>query len=192
MNVLFAVLSALIVIIASIPYIIDIFTGRAQPARSTRIMYMLLVILGLLQSKELGSGWSLALIYGEIAQGAAVFFMSLKYGLGGFSRLDKICYIFLTLDLSVWLLTKNPLIGILLTLFADLIATLPTIVKTIKIPESETPIYWFLGSIAAIFAIFSETNYSLIKIIFPIYIFVINAFVFSLTLKRSKRNILSH
>lgn len=188
MHQFFGVVAAIIIMGACIPYIKDILAGKVQPARATRLMFLGLLIVATLQSHDLGSKWSLLLLGGEILQGSLIFILSIKYGLGGLSKLDVACYGLLAIDIVFWVATSNTLVALMLTITADIIACIPTIIKVIKEPKSETPLFWFVGGLAALFAIFAEKNLDFDTIVFPIYLMLINWLVGLLTYRKGTTN----
>ncbi len=180
-----AIIAGVLVCLACIPYIKDILAGRVVPARSTRIMFLVLLMLALFQQHDLGSRWGLLLIAGELTQGIAVFIVSIKYGIGGVSRTDVICYSLLIFNVFFWTITRNSLLGIHITILADLIAVFPTILKTIRFPKSETPLFFWLGGFCALLAMFAEPEFTYNHIAFPLYLAVINIFIALLTYRNT-------
>lgn len=186
MHQFFGILATVIILGACIPYIRDILAGKVKPARSTRLMFLALLIVATLQSHDLGSKWSLLLLLGEILQGSVILVLSIKYGLGGLSKLDILCYSLLLIDIVFWVSTSNTRIALLLTISADLIACVPTIAKVIRKPKSETPLFWFIGGAAALFAIFAEKEFKFDTIIFPVYLMLVNWIIGVLTFRKDK------
>ena len=174
MRAVLGVCAGLIAFGASAPYIRDIVRYRVQPARSTRLMLFFLVALGLLQSHSIGSTWSLFLLVGEV---------------GGMAKLDIICYSLLVVDVTFWLTTDNTQMALVLTITADIIATVPTIIKTYKFPNSETPLFHGLGTIAALLAILAEPQFIFVTVMFPIYLFFTNGLITCLSLRKPSKHL---
>lgn len=174
LNNVFALLAALLVTWCYIPYAKDIMRGKAKPARSARLMLILLIIIALLQQISMDVGWILAVTVGETIGSLAILVMALKRGVGGFSRTDVICYILLIADLCWWLATRDALLALHLTIIADTIAFYPTLIKTWHNPTSETPLFYIVGTIAPLMNILAVGNYSYQIIVFPLYLAAIN------------------
>jgi hypothetical protein len=177
MKEIFALISFIIIVAPIIPYAKDMTRGRVKPSRSTRVMFLGLLLLAFFQQYSLGSGLGLALLVGEILGSVTVLLLSIRYGVGGLAKLDIVCYTLLILDLCIWAITKNALLAIFLTMLADMIALLPTVVKTWKDPQSETYYWWLMGVIAPVFGILSEGNFSLQEVLFPVYLLLANLLV---------------
>lgn len=177
MREVLATLSFLIVVVCTGYYTVDIMKGRSRPARSTRVMLLLLIVVTLFQQHGLGSGWSLSLTLAEIVAAITVFSLSIKRGVGGLSRLDKICYGLLVLDCFIWFTTKNTLLALHLSILADTVALYPTLYKTWHDPQSESAVFFWAGVISPLFAIAAETHKSYQTLLFPVYISLINFIV---------------
>ena len=189
MRAVLGVFAGLIAFVASAPYSRDIVRYRVQRASSTRLMLFFLVALGLLQSHSIGSTWSLFLLVGEVALSAVLLPLAIKYGLGGMAKLDIICYSLLVVDVTFWLTTDNTQMALVLTITADIIATIPTIIKTYKFPNSETPLFHGLGTIAALLAILAEPQFIFVTVMFPIYLFFTNGLITWLSLRKPSKHL---
>lgn len=169
-----SLMSAVIAFGCFIPYGWDVFRGRAKPARSTRLMFALLLVLALLQQHEIGSRLSLALTAGESLGAIGILALAMWKGVGGLKRLDLVCYVLLIVDVIIWQTSHNGLLGLHLTILGDQIAIWPTLVKTWRHPKSETPFFFIAGSVAPLFAIASEKALSYSIVLYPLYLMLIN------------------
>ena len=174
MHIFFAVISFVIIIAVTIPYMRDVIKGRARPARAARVMLFLLLIITLLQQHDLGSGYAMTVTFSELLSSALLLGLALKYGVGGLALTDKICYCLLAIDLMLWLLTKNTLLALHLTILADTISFWPTLEKTWRLPQSETKLFFWGGVIAPLFSIAAQNSFTYSVIVFPAYLSVIN------------------
>lgn len=182
-----AYVSFLMIIAVTIPYIIDIVRGRAKPARSTRLMFFLLMALTIAQQHNLNSGYAMAVTLAELISSAALLILSVKYGVGGLRRTDFVCYVLLALSLVVWLITKNALLALHLAIVADTIAFWPTLEKTWREPKSETWLFFFGGVIAPLFSIFAQRDWSYAIIVYPLYLSFINLVELILIFRQPKK-----
>lgn len=174
LNNLLSILAALIAFGVFVPYGVDILKGRARPARSTRIMFAALMMIALLQQHSLGSGWALAVTIGEAVGSLAILVLALFRGIGGLKKIDITCYLLLLIDLVVWLTTQNAFLALHLTVLADLIAFIPTLAKTWRYPESETPIFFIGGLIAPILSILAAGDFRYSIMLFPLWLVLAN------------------
>lgn len=168
----------------TIPYMRDIVQGRAKPARAARLMLLALTVLALLQQHSLGSGYTLAVTIAETLSSVVLLGLALKHGVGGMSRADMICYGLLGIDLAVWLISKNALLALHLTIIADTIAFWPTLSKTWHFPNSETPLFFWGGVIAPLLSIAAGGSVAYSVIVFPAYLSVANLVEIGLIYRR--------
>lgn len=176
MTLFFGILSFVLSFGATIPYAFDIVRGRARPARSTRILFLLLMVVTLFVQSQEFTSWVLLLTIGELASQMLLFGLSFKYGMGGLSRLDITCYGAFAISLLAYLLTKNATLSLTLLILTDLIAFVPTIVKIWRDPTSDTWAFFVVGGMAAAAAsLLARSGNSYGEVIFPAYIFVSNA-----------------
>lgn len=169
-----------------LPYARDIIKGKVKPSRSARLMITLVLIISLLQQHSLGSGWLIAMTLGDTIGAIAILFLSLKRGVGGLKRLDLICYLLLLLDVIVWITTRNTLLALHLSIFADFIAMTPVFVKTWHQPWTETPLFFALGFIAPVLNIIGAGKYSYAVLLLPVYVGLTNVLEVGLIVYRQK------
>ncbi len=173
---LLSISAGLIMLFSFLPYGRDIIRGRVRPARSTRLMMVLLLGVSLLQQKSLGSGWLVAMTVGDFIGAVAILLLSFRRGIGGLKRIDLVCYVLLLADVSVWISTSNALLALHLSILADLIAMTPVFVKTWRQPWTETPLFFALGVIAPVLNIIGAGKYGYAVLLLPVYIGLTNLF----------------
>lgn len=168
------IVAGVIALAIYVPYAIDILKGRVLPARSTRIMLTLVLIIVLLQQHELGSGWALGVTVGELVGSLAILGLSLPRGVGGSLKSDLVCYALLAAAVCAWLLVDNPLLALHLSIVADFIAFTPTLIKSWYMPKSETALFYIGGVVSALLATFAAGSFAYSVIVFPLYLVLIN------------------
>lgn len=141
---------------------------KAKPHKVTRLVILLASItgvLGVLSSDNL-AGIVFACIF--LARATYLFVMSLIYGVGGSSHLDKACLALGLLAVMAYTITKNELLTVSLGVLADLIAYIPTFVKTYSEPTSEDPTFFTIEGLASLFGIFAIWEWR-VDLLFPIW-----------------------
>ena len=97
--------------------------------------------------------------------------LSVWFGEGGWTLLDRFCLIVVGIDIVLWFLLKTPQAVLLVGILNSLLGTLPTIKKSYLRPQTESKLAWgmyFIGSIANIIAI-DNWNFSIAM--YPVSIF---------------------
>jgi hypothetical protein len=149
-------------------------------------MLVALLLIIFLQQRALHSGSGALMVGCECLGSLAILLLSLKRGIGGLRRLDVACYLLLAVDLLLWLITHNALLAMQLSIVADIIAFMPTLVKTWCQPWTETPLFFLLGGIAAMLSAFSVNQYTFAILLFPIYCILIHAVELGLIIVRQR------
>lgn len=145
--------------------------GKAKPHKVTRLVIWLASvagILGVLTSSN-RAGVIFALIF--LARATYLLIMSLIYGTGGSSKLDKICLVLGLLAVATYAITRNELLTVAIGVLADVIAYIPTFVKTYKEPSSEDPTFFTIEAVASLFGVFAIWEWR-VDILFPIWFLV--------------------
>lgn len=165
-------------------YVVSILRGISKPHRMTRLL--LTVITGLsffaLLAGHDTSGVWLALV--SFVQAIGIYLLSLKYGMGGRDTFDFICMALCTAGLAAWWVTGESLSGLLASILADLVAVLPSLRKTWRLPHTEDGWFYAIDTIAAALIVIAGP-YHVSAVLFPGYIFGINA-VFAVAVWRGR------
>jgi len=183
------VLSTTIALLNNIYYCIAIIKGRIKPHRTTRFVF---VIIALTLTFSLFAQHNTTAIYltGTFAIGCIVsFILSIKYGIGGWTKIDILCLILALLGICLWISTNNPTLALYASIIADFAGVVPTIIKTFHHPNTEYWFTYFIDTIAGILNIFANKTYSLNAIVFPLYIIFINIIIILIIYKSAYRRI---
>ncbi len=173
MRTAFIVLGSLLPLISAIAYIVSILRGNTRPERMTR--FLLMVITGIMTVSlwAVGdtSGLWLALV--SFLQSLFIWVLAFKWGMGGRNKLDMACLVLCAVGVVVWLSSSDPWMGLAASIVADLIACVPSLIKTIRFPHTELMSFYLLDTIAGL-AIMAAGPFTVGGIIFPLYIALIN------------------
>ena len=174
------VVGALLPLISSIVYIVSILRGISKPQRTTRLLMALITgisFFALLAAQDTSGIW---LALASFIQAVIIFWLTIKFGMSGHGALDAVCFVLCMIGLAIWLATGQSLIGLAGAIIADFIAVVPALVKTWRLPHTESWLFYALDCVAAVFII-SAGPYSGANLAYPLYILVINAvFVFAI------------
>jgi hypothetical protein len=155
-------------LLSPISYTRSMIAGKAKPHRVTRLIVWLASVAGILG--VLGSPNTAGIIFACIffVRATYLLVMSLIYGVGGATRLDKTCLTIGLVAVVAYMVTGNGLLAISFGILADLIGYIPTFVKTWRQPGSEDPLFFGVESLASVLAIFAIWE-PRADILFPIY-----------------------
>ena len=167
-------LSLIISVVGVVPYIWQIIRADVRPERMTWFIWTIILALATWGYHALGSHDSTWFLVGDLLATAAIFFLSLWRGIGGYQKLDLVCFGIALAGLLIWQLSNTPLFIIFGALLADGIALVPTLVKTLHNPMSESATTFAATTIAAILGILAVGKWDLILIFYPFYLFLAN------------------
>lgn len=168
---------------------VSILKGKFRPQRMTRFLLLLISLLfvgTLLAQGDTNAIWlALATFTGTLS----IFILSIKRGIGGSSKLDITVFLMVIVSLAVWYTTKNPVLGLTMSIVTDFIAFSPTLIKAWVLPETEEWRFYVMDVISSFLIILSLSTITLGNAIFPIYIFLINLLVTIVILIRGKKQV---
>ncbi len=171
------ILSALISLSGAYAYIKDMFRGKSKPNLVTWGLWAFapLIATGAAFSAH-ADIWATARIFMSGFGPFLVFFSAfiIKQGYWKLSRFDYICGVLSIVSISAWLLADSPLLAILLAATADLLATLPTLIKAWKYPETETLYTYIVGIFTATIIIPAIPIWNIENAAFQVYLMIAN------------------
>lgn len=180
---IFLLLSILLPIYSPIPYIRSILRRQTKPHRTTRLVYLLIGLLTTISLFASGERVAVWISGVSLLQAIVLFFLGLRYGVGGWSKTDLICLIFAIIGVIAWQTTNDPVWGLYFGIGADFFGTIPTIIKTWRLPTSEEPQFYILDAAAGGFSLLALSSWTPGDFSYPLYLMLINATVAILTQK---------
>jgi hypothetical protein len=167
--------SVLAFIFAAPPYIIDTLRGKTKPERAAWFIWSVLGVIAFVAQLELGATWSLLFTGLDTAGCILAFLLSLRYGVGGWTLLDKVALGIAASGVVISLAAHAPIVALGGVILADTSGSFLTIRKTFLMPESETTISWLLVSLGALCSLLLVGTLNVRLLLYPAYLFVANA-----------------
>jgi hypothetical protein len=177
MLALFGFISGLLTIASFIPYLRDIFRLKTKPERASWLIWSITSGIAFTSQLAKGATYSLWLPGVDIVGLILVFFLSIRYGVGGFTKRDVIALIFVIAGLIIWSVTKEAAYALYIIICIDAIGSLLTAYKGFEDPQSETMLTWILASAAGLFALFAVGSMNMVLLSYPLYIFIANLLI---------------
>lgn len=187
MREILIVLSMLCSIISSSTYINAILRGQAKPHRTSRIVW--LVVTTIILASMVVSGTKTAIwqvIVLEIFS-IVLFFLSIKFGMGGWAKGDIVALILATIGIVGWQISKDPLVALIFSIFADFSGMLPTTIKTWKRPDTEIVAFFLFDVFAGLFTLFAISDWTISEYLFPLYVCIVGCINTSILVYRKKQ-----
>lgn len=165
-----AIISTVLGIYASVPYIIAILKGRTKPHQLSWLVFVIMNGIVFLSQYLSGGRASVLITLTFFIGSLIIFLLSLKWGVRNSSRWDRALFAFALFTIVIWVLTKSNALAIWLTVLIDVAATTMIILKVKSQPKSEDPYPWIVGALAYVFTCLTLVGQSLnILYVRPLY-----------------------
>jgi len=173
---------ALLNIIGSSTYAWNTLKGKTKPNRVSWFLWMVIPMIAFSAQISEGVGISSLMTFMVGFGPFLVLMASLmnKKAYWKVSTLDWWCGALSVLAVILWLVTGTGAVAIVLSILADLLAGVPTLIKAYKDPESEHHSVFRNGSISAAITMLTIQNWTFVAYAFPLYIFAICSVLYGL------------
>ncbi len=172
----FATVGALIGSLGGFYYLYETIAGRAQPNRVTYLLWGIfpLVIFAAQRAQGVDSlSWtSFVAGFMPLLVVAASFFNRKAYWRT--ERRDYYLMAAAIVGLVLWAITDEPNLAILFSLLADLLAGLPTVIKSYRHPRSESWVAYAISALGFGVSLLSVQRYDFQNTAFVAYVFLMN------------------
>lgn len=185
-KLVFGVLSLILSGMAYAPYIRAMLKRQIRPHLLSWIVWSLISLIAYLaqQSGDAGAG-SWAVGFSTLCC-SFIAVCSFWYGERRVTRFDWLCFLCALAAIPLWRLSSNPLMSLLLVMGIDTFAYGMTFRKTWIHPHSETVGIYLIDTIKYVFAILAMGHYSLLTVLFPLYIIAAEGTVAAMILFRRR------
>jgi hypothetical protein len=144
-----AIVATTVELLSYAAYVRDILIGRARPSRASWIVWAPLCWLTLASNWQAGADLTLIKLTAMCIGVTAVAALALRFGTGGWSRVDRLCFALTALGILLWLQTHDPVTALVLFIMADMSAAVPTIRDATLRPDKDSRAAWSLSLVAA-------------------------------------------
>jgi hypothetical protein len=181
------IIAGCISVLAFCPYLISILKGKTKPNRVTWWIWSLLGVLLFYSYRASGATDTLWVPLSYMITPLITALLSIKYGVGGWTKFDLMCLFAAATSTLVWFVSGSPSTAVLLYLCIDLFGILPTIRKTFFYPEQEDKLAWLLMVIANALNIAAAGKFEFSIIVYPLYMLLCGCVILGLSLRTAKR-----
>ena len=178
-----------VLVVGKVPYISSIMKGHTQPSRTSWWTWTLLGGLSFatyLFSGETGTLWVIgALVVGPLI----IAILSIRYGVGGLSKLDRVIWLGCSGAILLWATTGSAHLAHFFNLGVDSLATVPTVRKSWRKPDSENLTAWVFSLCGYVLNLFAIEDWTLFGAAYPVYLLLMAVAIVGAILwgKRRKR-----
>jgi hypothetical protein len=186
----FSIIGAVIASLGGFYYLYETITGKSQPNRVSWLLWgifpMITFVAQRVQGIE-GISWtSFAAGVTPLLVVAASFINKKAYW-----KTEPRDYILMAaaiIGIILWAITKEPNLAILFTIVADVLASIPTIIKSFKHPQTESWIAYAISTVGFGIAILSIHSFTFATSAFVIYLFSVQIILTFLSARKGTSN----
>lgn len=173
----------------SLAYLRAVLTGRAKPDPVSWLLWGIIPIIAFTAELQAGVGLAAIITLSVGLTPLLVFAATMYKNIHSFKLrgFNLVCAITALIGIATWTVTSNPVLAIGLMILADIASSLPTIIKTIKNPKSEFAPSYLVSSLSMILALLAIDQWSFAALAYPIYVMIINLFIFLIASKPTKK-----
>lgn len=184
----YAIVGAIVGSLGGFYYLYETLVGRTQPNRITWLLWgifpMVIFVAQRVQGVQ-GISWASFVAGFTPLLIVAASFMNKK----AYWRTEPRDYCLMgaaILGLILWAMTDNPNLALLFSLLADLLASVPTLVKSYRHPRSESWVAYAISTFGFGISFLSVQTYNLENATFVAYVFILNG-VLAVLASRKRR-----
>lgn len=170
-----SMVSGFLMALAYVPYIYAILYKGTKPVKVTWLIWATLDVITIA-----GMYAEDAINYQILAAGFGswiIFFLSLRYGVSGWTKVDKLCLTGAFLGICIWYVFSSPICGVVASLTIMFVGSLPTFASAWKDPSRENRVAWSISLVSCVFAIAAIPHWILPHIAQPAVFLVITSVV---------------
>ena len=186
MKTTFIIISCAIALVSPLVYVRAILKGEAKPHRTTRLILLIISVLATLSLFAQHDTVAIWLAGVSTIQSIIVFSLSIKYGMGGWSKTDILCLIIALSGIVLWQTTKDPSLALYTSLLADFTGIIPTLIKTFHHPDTEVWTFYALDGSAATFSLLAVKVFTPQQFSYPLYLLFVNFLIMLFALRRKR------
>lgn len=178
----FIYLGAIISFIGGLSYLISTLKGETKPNKVTWFIWALAPLIAFFATIQQRVGIQSLLTFMIGFNPLLIFIASFinRKAYWKISKLDMACGSLAIVGLLLWQITGTGNVAILFSIIADMLAGIPTVIKSYYEPETENPNVFLGGGIFSLITLLTITTWSFEYYAFPVYIFAICALLFVL------------
>jgi hypothetical protein len=120
------------------------------------------------------------LAFVSLVQAIVLWLLSLQRGIGGRDPLDWWCLVLCAIGIILWLLSRESMFGLCMSIVADTVACIPSLRKAWRLPHTESATFYWLDVFASI-CIVAAAPLRWQAQLYPVYLAAVNT-VFGLAI----------
>jgi len=192
------VVAGVLGVIEVLPYVRDTLRRSTRPHRGTWFIWAVLAGVAFWAHRADGASWSLLLLGVECVGTAVVFALSLRWGHGALTTVERRLVLLAGVGVGGWVVSDEPLVALACVIASDLVATSMMLPKTWRNPASETLSTYVMASaggaaaaasVGVTVAVTSSASVGVAPaslLVYPVYLCLINGAVAAVLVVRRR------
>jgi len=182
-----AIVSVILGLIAPLPYIKNIFWGETRPHIFSWFIWTVTICAGFYGQIIGGAGLGATALGVTVVMNIVVLIAALIKSRDYISKFDVIIFVMTGLAMIPWVFAEDAITSIILLAIIDFGGFLPTLRKSIKNPETESLSLYIISAAKHVFSLFALSAYNILTLTFPLMLIALNiSIVAVLYLKRRR------
>lgn len=173
----FAVIAAGLAIYANWGYLRDVMSEKIKPHPYTWFIWSIVSMVVFFGQLLKGAGIGIVPTFFAEVFTIIIFIFSLKHGFKNIKKTDHFFLLAALFGLVPWYVTKDPTISVVIVVVIDLIAFMPTILKTWEKPKSENPHFYEINVLRHILSLASLQSYNIATAFHSSVMIIANGFI---------------
>ena len=168
-------LAALLILIGDIGYLIDTVKAKIKPNRVSWFIWFLAPLIAYIAQFQQQVGTQAIMTLAITLVPLFIFLATFLHKVSEWklTKIDFICGALSLAGVFLWWITQVGNVAILFSIAADLLAGIPTVIKSYTDPDSESYFAFFMNSVAALLTLLTITTWNFQTYGFPLYIFLL-------------------
>jgi hypothetical protein len=185
--------AAFATLLATFVYVRSMFKGSVRPNRVSWLMWSIAPLIATAAAISNGVGWAALPVFMSGLAPFLVFAASFvsKKAHWTLASFDYVCGVLSGLALVLWYVTEDPNVAIAFAIASDGLASIPTLTKAWKHPETEVAWPFMVGVFNASTSFFASTIWVFSEYAFPAYLIVMNILLFFSAYKKKLVSLLT-
>ncbi len=168
-------------------YFYGIYRGKTKPHVFTWFVWTILNGIVFFAQIYKGGGFGSWIVGVNALSCLAVTIAAIIYGEKHITRADWFSFFGALSGIALWLITKNPLLAVILSSVVDIFAIIPTFRKSYYKPQEENALAFTFDTIKFALSLFALKSFNLTTVFYPASVVLIDSVLVLMILIRRKK-----
>lgn len=183
------IIASILAIIGNVPYLIDVVKQRVKPHPYTWFVWSLVSAIAFFGQVAKGAGIGAIPTASSEIFTVLIFLFSIKHGFKNINHRDTLFFIIALLGIIPWIITKDPTLSVIIAVSIDVIAFIPSLIKTWHHPQTEIPILYSMNVLRHILTLFTLGAFNIATTLHSIAMIITNSIMTFFILRQKKKGI---